>query len=305
VSAAGDRQPPSVGQPAPLVTAAPSGFVPDPLPGRVIWFARVLWAFTRREFLSRAGYRISFLMRGLSFVFAAVSLVFFSRFVGAAANPHLAPYGGNYLAFTFIGLMVAELQQVGISELAQRIRVSQLIGTLEAEIATPAPAWIVMGVAPFHAFAGAALRSVAYLVAAALFLDVRLGNANPLAVAVGVPLVLAAFGGLGLLAAATTLMVRRANPVAVVLGTLSVLLSGVLYPVSVLPAWLQTVGKLLPLTHALAVLRGALLRGASLSELSGSLQALAAFALVLGGVGAFLFVTAFRRARVDGSLTHY
>ena len=116
---------------------------------------------------------------------------------------------------------------------------------------------------------------------------------------------LAAFVGLGLLAAAGTMMVRRTNPVAIVLGTLSVLLSGVVYPVSVLPDWLQAVGKLLPLTHALAVLRGALLRGSTLAELQGSLQALAGFAVVLGALGAVLFVAAFRRARVDGSLTHY
>jgi ABC-2 type transport system permease protein len=99
--------------------------------------------------------------------------------------------------------------------------------------------------------------------------------------------------------------VRRANPVAVVLGTLSVFLSGVLYPTTVLPSWLQGAGKLLPLTHALAVLRGALLRGSSPAELGGSLQALAIFAVVLSGLGLGLFVVAFRRARVDGSLTHY
>ena len=286
--------------PSSLFPAAPAT-----TPGGAVWFARVLWAYARREFLSRSGYRLSFLLRGLSFAFAAVSLVFFSRFVGAAANPHLLPYGGSYLGFTLIGLVVVELQQVGLSELAQRIRVSQMLGTLEAEIATPAPGWIVLGVAPVYAFGGAALRAVLYLVGAALVLDVHFEHINAASVAVGVPLVLAAFGGMGLLAAASTMMVRRANPVAVVLGTLSVFLSGVLYPVTVLPWWLQGVGKLLPLTHALTVMRGALLRGSGPAELGASLQALALFALVLGGAGVGLFMVAFRRARVDGSLTHF
>jgi ABC-2 type transport system permease protein len=283
----------------------PSAAAAAPLPGGAVWFARVLWAFTRREFLARSGYRLSFLLRGLSFVFAAVSLVFFSRFVGAAANPHLLPYGGSYLGFTLIGLVVVDLQQVGLSELAQRIRLSQLMGTLEAEIATPAPEWIVLGVAPVYAFGGAALRALLYLVGAALLLDVRFDHANVASVAVAVPLVLAAFAGMGLLAAAGTMLVRRANPVAVVLGTLSVFLSGVLYPTTVLPSWLQGAGKLLPLTHALAVLRGALLRGSTPAELGSSLEALAVFAVVLGCLGVGLFVIAFRRARVDGSLTHF
>ena len=281
------------------------GEPPDRLPGRTRWFLRVLLAFGRRELFARSGYRLSFLLRGFSFVFAAVSLVFFSRFVGASANPHLAPYGGSYLGFTLIGLVVVDLQQVGLAELAQRIRTSQLIGTLEAEIATPAPGWIALGVAPIYAFGAAALRAVAYLVVAALVLGLRFDHANPASVALGAALVLAAFGGMGLLAGAGTMLVRRANPVAVVLGTLSVFLSGVVYPVTVLPGWLQAAGKLLPLTHALIVMRGALLQGAGPVALASSLQALAAFAAAMGVLGLGLFAVALRRARVDGSLTHY
>jgi ABC-2 type transport system permease protein len=274
-------------------------------PPHIVWLWRVLWAFARREFFARSGYRIAFLLRGFSFVFAAVSLVFFSRFVGSAANPHLLPYGGNYLGFTLLGLVVVDLQQVGLSELAQRIRTSQLIGTLEAEIATPAPGWIALGVAPIYAFGAAALRAVAYLLVAVLVLGLRFDHANPASVAIAVPLVLAAFAGLGLLAGAGTMLARRANPVAIVLGTLSVFLSGVVYPVTVLPEWLQAAGKLLPLTHALVVMRGALLQGASPAALASSLQALAGFAVAMGGLGLGLFTVALRRARVDGSLTHY
>jgi ABC-2 type transport system permease protein len=65
------------------------------------------------------------------------------------------------------------------------------------------------------------------------------------------------------------------------------------------------VGRLLPLTHALAVLRGALLVGSGLGELRSSLLALLVFAGLLAPVGAGMFAFALRRARVDGSLSHY
>lgn len=269
------------------------------------WFLRVLRAFARRELMVVTSYRAAFLVRGLSFVFAVVSLVFFSRFVDAGQNPHLAPYGGNYLAFTLVGIVVVGLQQVGLSELAQRIRMAQLMGTLEAELSTPAPAWIVLGAGPLYAMGGAALRAVVYLLGAAALLGVGLGKANLLSVAVGVPLILAAFWGLGLLSAAATMVVRRANPVALIMGTLSVFLSGVMYPISVLPDWLRGLGGLLPLTHALEVLRGALLLGATPAALGSSLRALALFAVLLVAAGTATFVYALRRARVDGSLTHY
>jgi ABC-2 type transport system permease protein len=101
------------------------------------------------------------------------------------------------------------------------------------------------------------------------------------------------------------MLVRRLNPVAMVIGSLSFFLSGVMYPVTVLPDWLRAVGRALPLTHALAVLRGALLIGASPAALADSFLALAIFAAVLAPLGSAVFRFALRRTRVDGSLSHY
>lgn len=269
------------------------------------YFARVMWAFIRREMAAVGGYRAAFFIRVLGVVVAVGSMVFLARFVGAAVNPHLATYGGNYLGFMVLGLLAAEFQQVGVSGLASRIRTSQMMGTLEAEIATPAPPWMVLGAPPMYEFGVAALRSAAYLVGATLVLGLDLGHANWLSVVLAVPLVIAAFSGLGLLAAGTTMLVRRLNPVAMVIGSLSFFLSGVLYPVSVLPGWLRAVGALLPLTHALAVLRGALLVGSGPVALAHSFMALLVFAGVLAPVGFGVFAFALRRARIDGSLSHY
>jgi ABC-2 type transport system permease protein len=269
------------------------------------WFARVLVAFVRRELAAASSYRAAFVSRLFGFGLLIVSLLFFSRFVGAAANPHLLAYGGNYLGFVAVGFLATEFQQVGVSGLARRIRLAQVMGTLEAEVATPAPPWMVLGAAPVYEFGTAALRSAAYLWAATWVVGLELPRVNLQSVAVVVPLVLAAFIGLGLLTAGTTMLLRRINPVAIVLGSVSFFISGVVYPVSVLPPWLQRAGMLLPLTHALHALRGALLLGASPAALRDPLLALGVFAAVLIPTGAAIFGYALRRARVDGSLTHY
>jgi ABC-2 type transport system permease protein len=269
------------------------------------WFLRVLLAFIRRELVALSGYRAAFVVRLFGSVMAAVALIFFTRFVNATANPHLAAYGGNYLGFVVIGVLATEFQQVGVIGLAQRIRGAQIMGTLEAEVATPAPPWMVLGAAPVYEVGSAAVRSAAYLWAATALVGLHLPHINGAALSLTVMLVLAAFMGLGLLTAGTTMLVRRLNPVAVVLGSLSFFLSGVMYPVSVLPPWLRAVGKLLPLTAALEALRGAMLAGASPLALRRPLAALAAFAIVLIPAGTATFAYALRRARMDGSLTHY
>jgi ABC-2 type transport system permease protein len=280
----------------------PAVSAPPALP---LWFARVLVAFFRRELAQMSRHRFHLLTRTSAFAFAVVSLYFLSRFVGAGPDQYLRPYGGNYLAFGLVGLLVTELQYVGVTSLGQRVRLAQLMGFLEAELATPAPAWMVLGAAPVYEFASALLRSTAYLIGASFLLGVSFERAQPLSVALVVPFVLMAFVGLGLLTAAGTMLTRRANPVAVVLGAASVFLSGVLYPVTVLPRWLQSAGRLLPLTHALEALRRALLIGASPRELAPTLGTLALFGCLLTPAGLLLFVYALRRARVDGSLTHY
>jgi ABC-2 type transport system permease protein len=272
---------------------------------RLPWFLRVLAAFVRRELAALGGYRTAFFMRLFGFGLAAASLLFMSRFVGAAVNPHLAAYRGNYLGFVVIGFLGTEFQQVGVSGLAQRIRMAQVMGTLEAEVATPAAPWMVLGAPPVYEFAVASLRSAAYLVSAKLLLGLDLSRVNWASLIVAIPLIVAAFSGLGLLAAASTMLVRRMNPVSLVIGSLSFFLSGVMYPVSVLPGWLRAVGRILPLTHALAVLRGALLVGAGPGDLRDSFVALLVFAGLLAPIGAGLFAYALKRARIDGSLSHY
>jgi ABC-2 type transport system permease protein len=276
-----------------------------PPPAAPVWFARVLVAYVRRELSALGGYRVALFIRLLGFVSVVGTLLFVSRFVGAAVNPYLTGYGGSYLGFVVIGALAADFQLVGVSGLAHRIRESQMMGTLEAEVATPAPPWMILGAPPFYEFVISAGRSAVYLTGAKLLLGLDLSRANWLSLAVAAPLIILAFSGLGLVAAGTTMLARKLNPVAAILESLSFLLSGVVYPVSILPSWLQAIGKCLPLTPALAALRGALLNGASPAALGESLLALAIFAAVLAPAGAGVFVFALRRARADGSLSHY
>lgn len=273
-------------------------------PPSAVWFFRIVAAFVRRELALASRYRLAFLFRLALFAFGVMSLVYLSRFVGAAMNPHLQVYGGNYLGFVVVGFVAADLQQVAVRSLAERVRRGQMFGTLEAELATPAPPWMALGAGPVYEMAVATLRALVYIAGAWLVFGIRLAPLAPGRLLVAVLLIFAAFAGLGLLTAATTMLVRRSNPVSLFLGAVSWLLSGIAYPPSVLPHSLHLLGQVLPLTHALEVLRGVLLRGATLGELTFSLVALAVFALVLSVAGLGTFVYALRRARVDGSLTH-
>jgi ABC-2 type transport system permease protein len=61
----------------------------------------------------------------------------------------------------------------------------------------------------------------------------------------------------------------------------SILLSGFIFPFAGMPRPAQVIAEALPLTHFIRLIRGVMLRGASLQELSGELFILAGFIVVL------------------------
>ena len=90
-----------------------------------------------------------------------------------------------------------------------------------------------------------------------------------------------------------------------VAGYLVVLLSGVLFPTQVLPAWLQRLAKLVPLTHGLEGMRLALLQGQGFGRLAGTILTLCAFAAALLAGGLIAFNAAVRATKKTGSLTEF
>ena len=64
----------------------------------------------------------------------------------------------------------------------------------------------------------------------------------------------------------------------------SILLSGFLFPFRGMPSWAQWIGSLLPVTHMLRVVRGAMLKGVGIADALPSLGALVLFMLVVSAI---------------------
>jgi len=61
----------------------------------------------------------------------------------------------------------------------------------------------------------------------------------------------------------------------------SILLSGFLFPFRGMPEWAQWLGTIIPVTHMLRIVRGAMLKGVGIAEALPSLTALALFVLIV------------------------
>jgi len=69
----------------------------------------------------------------------------------------------------------------------------------------------------------------------------------------------------------------------------SFLLSGFMFPFKGMPVWAQWAGELFPITHALRIVRGILLKGNGLSEIVPELWPIAAFTLVVAVVATWSY----------------
>jgi ABC-2 type transport system permease protein len=65
----------------------------------------------------------------------------------------------------------------------------------------------------------------------------------------------------------------------------SILLSGFMFPFRGMPRWAQMLGEVLPLTHFLRIVRGILLKGNGITDVSLQLWQLALFALIALTIG--------------------
>ena len=149
------------------------------------------------------------------------------------------------------------------------------------------------------------IRVALYLLIGALLLDVDFANSNfPLALLILV-LTIISFSSLGIIAASFIMVLKRGNPVTWLFNATSNLLGGIYYPVSILPGWFMMISFLLPITYALRAMRLALLQGASFESLFTDILALIIFCILLLPISLLAFRYAVRKAKVDGSLTHY
>ena len=184
----------------------------------------------------------------------------------------------NITAYNIVpGLLGVVLTLTLVMQTAIGVTREQERGTMEHLLATPVqPIEVMAGkLAPFI-IVGLLQTTVILLVARLLF-DVPMAGGWA-GFALGVLLFILGSLGLGFLLSTVTRTQLQAMQLSVFYFLPSILLSGFMFPFRGMPEWAQWIGTFLPVTHFLRIVRGALLKGQSLGDMSPSLLALAVFA---------------------------
>lgn len=263
--------------------------------------ANALGAILRRDIRLALSYRLDFLLRVASTFFSVLLWYFFAEFLTPKAG---FASGQDYFGFVVIGTSMLGFLQVALHGFARRVREDQVTGTLEMLFAAPAPPFfLLLGSCLWELLLQALQAVVGLAFAAALGARFQVGSLP--AIALLLILTLLSFGALGLIAASFLLVFQRGEPVTPFVGALFTLMGGVFFPTAVLPGWLESAARLLPLPYTTAALRKLLLEGGSFASVQSELLALALFAAVLLPLSAAAFSLCLRLARKYGLLGLY
>jgi len=261
----------------------------------------------------------AFLFRGYHLTRRYIGWVVVFNFYALVTSATVALIGvaaGDYqLTLTLVvGALLWNYLSWLYNEIAMSIAYERWEGTLEYTFMAPVSRLVHLLGISLYSLLNSIITSVIVLTGLVLFTGLSLHGANLLGVMIVVAVSTIAFVGLGLIAAVFPVMSaeRGAEATHIFQGSL-LLVSGVYYPIEVLPKWLQPLSAISPATYTLSACRKLFgvgsssstpghLAGAPLSAVSHELLILAIMGAVLLPLGLWVFVKIEEWAKRTGKL---
>jgi ABC-2 type transport system permease protein len=202
-----------------------------------------------------------------------------------------------------IGATFWNYLSVVFSIIAEQISWERWEGTLEYTMMAPVRRVSQLLGSTFFAIAWGLIHTTVVLTVLIFFFGIDLSHADFLTAGVLMFIGSLSIIGIGMMAAALPLLwVERGDQMVFVLQSLLLLISGVYYSVTILPAWMQVISAFSPATYILDGIRQALIEGAPITSMGGHLLPLAIMAVIFIPLGVFVFGWAEKYAKRTGKL---
>ncbi len=276
----------------------------NPLPGAGPWWeARASLAFVERNlYLVRRYWHLE-----LAFLIFNVASAMSVLYIGEAQMQ--ANGGGSregqldLVLYLGIGTVVWAYLRAVFSNVGEMVAWERWEGTIEYTMMAPISRLAhMLGVSLFSIIYGLA-RSALLLGVLALFFSVDLSNANLGGAALILLVGSVSFLGFGIMAAVLPLLFpERGEEMTFVISSILLLVSGVYYPISVLPDWMEPLATVSPATYVLAGMRAALLEGTPTLALGPSILPILILGVLTLPLGVAIFGWGERYAKRTGRL---
>jgi ABC-2 type transport system permease protein len=219
---------------------------------------------------------------------------------GGDSDPGLV---SRFVLYLLVGTITWRFLGLIFEQMGETIAWERWEGTIEYTFMAPVPRLThLMGMCA-ATLVRALGFSVAILAAVALFVPVDLSHANVVSALVLLATGAVAFIGLAIGSAVFPLLwTEKGLQMAYIVQAIVLLVSGVYYPTTVLPPWMQALSVISPATYVIQGMRDALLDGADLARIWPNLWPALAVGAVSIPFGLRLFIWAERYAKRTGRL---
>ena len=268
------------------------------------WLIEVIavWGYVQRNYFLTKRYFMWELVWLTFTTVNAMSITFIGAGVGLVG-------GGEgidtqrLMTFLLVGALIWSYLSMIFDVLSETVQWERWEGTIEYTFMSPTSRvthLLGMGV---YAVVYGIIRTAVVLGVAMLAFDLDLSQANYWAALVVLAVCSISLVGFGVVAAVMPLLSpEKGQQVTYIISALLLLVSGVYYPVKVLPEWMQVAAQFSPVTYALEGSRAALLRGVGVSQLWESIWPLLVMGAVFVPLGLFIFHLGERYAKRTGKL---
>lgn len=260
-------------------------------------------AFFMRDWRMSTSYSTAFWLSWVAVLVDVAVAYFIGSLVKPSANFGYGGHIGTYFSYLVINTTFLRFQSIAVQTFSLAIRDGQTMGTLEVLLSTPTNLALIVLSSGAYAFVYQLLQTFAYVGFAMLF-GLSVSGTNVPTLIVFLFLAILAISPIGVMAAAATMVFKKTGPIEFLLTSVTTLFGGIYLPIRLLPAPLQVIGTLLPITHALNGIRAAL-GGATLVEMRVDLAWLLGMTALLLPASLFIFAYAVKRAKIDGTLGQY
>ena len=248
------------------------------------------------------GWEVVFLLYS---IVNALSITFIAK-----ASPEITGVGfsaaevSGFILYLLVGTLVWNYLAVVFDAISETITWERWEGTIEYTFMAPISRLTHLFGSTLFAIVYGVFHTAVILAVVSLFFDISLAQANFLGAVSLLVVGSISFVGMGILAAVLPLLFpERGSQMTNVIKALILLISGVYYPITVLPDWMQAISRVSPAYYVLDGMRQSLLNDASVLDLARPyLLPLLLIGVLAVPFGLWIFVAAERFAKRTGRL---
>ncbi len=259
-----------------------------------------------KDFKIALSYKLQFVFNFLS-IFVSIFFIFiFSGLVDGTENSIMEKYGGSYFIFLFVGVLTAELSVLLLNTMPMKIREYQLTGIFEELMMSGRKEnKIILSTLLYPSFFQF-MRYGLYFLLFSLFEGAGDFTSN-LSVFSFLALLLFSVSliGISLISTAFTVLFQSRGIINTLYLSCSSVLSGVAFPVELLPKFLIYLGEIFPTTQFLNITRSDLAGIITLEDVYLSLSIMFFMAVFLISLGTTLLNKSIDMSKRNGTLLTY